>query len=94
MPIGIVRLDVPDVPKRMWWERDGCKGLRGLSPSSFALYGIDCLDPMAGDDLVVVEGEKAADALRAIGIRASSDYSNVRRVVELPPGGRWPRKAA
>ena len=65
-----VRRDVPDVPKRMWWERDGLKGLRGLSPSSFALYGIDCLDPMAGDGVVVVEGEKVADALRAIGIPA------------------------
>ena len=26
--------------------------------------------------------------------RAGLDYTNVQRVVQLPPGGRWPRKAA
>ena len=28
------------------------------------------------------------------GTRAGLDYSNVQRVVQLPPGGRWPRKVA
>lgn len=65
-----VRLDRPDGSKRMWWERDGRKGLNGLSPSGFALYEIEYVDATASDDVVVVEGEKAADALRSIGVPA------------------------
>ena len=28
------------------------------------------------------------------GTRAGLDYSNVQRIVQFPPGGRWPRKVA
>jgi putative DNA primase/helicase len=65
-----VRVDRPDGSKRMWWERDGRKGLAGLSPSAFALHGIERVDPLASDPIVLVEGEKATEALMAMGIIA------------------------
>jgi putative DNA primase/helicase len=65
-----VRVDRPDGTKRMWWERNGRKGLRGLSPSAFALYGIEDLVARRPDHVVLVEGEKAADALRLAGVTA------------------------
>jgi len=65
-----VRLDRADGSKRMWWERDGRKGLSGVSTSSFALYRIDDVAAMGGELAVVVEGEKAADALAALEIPA------------------------
>jgi energy-coupling factor transporter ATP-binding protein EcfA2/5S rRNA maturation endonuclease (ribonuclease M5) len=62
-----VRLDTPD-GKKMWWERDGRKGLGGLRPTAVPLYGIHRL----GDarEVIVTEGEKAADALLALGLSA------------------------
>ncbi len=65
-----VRLDRPDGTKRMWWERDGRKGLGGLSPSVFVLYGTERLDLAGMDAVVVVEGEKATDALASWGVVA------------------------
>lgn len=65
-----VRVDRPDGTKRMWWERGGRKGLAGLSPSTFALYGVERVDPLASEPVVLVEGEKATDALVAMGIIA------------------------
>ncbi len=63
-----VRLDRADGSKRMWWERDGRRGLSGVSTSSFALYRIDDVVASGSDRTVLVEGEKAADALAAVGI--------------------------
>jgi DNA-binding HxlR family transcriptional regulator len=62
-----VRIDTPN-GKRMWWERDGRKGLAGLRPTDLPLYGVHRL----GDarEVIVVEGEKAADALLALGLPA------------------------
>jgi 5S rRNA maturation endonuclease (ribonuclease M5)/energy-coupling factor transporter ATP-binding protein EcfA2 len=62
-----VRIDTPD-GKKMWWERDGRKGLGGLRPANLPLYGVHRL----GDarEVIVVEGEKAADALLALGLPA------------------------
>jgi 5S rRNA maturation endonuclease (ribonuclease M5)/energy-coupling factor transporter ATP-binding protein EcfA2 len=62
-----VRRDTPS-GKRLWWERDGRKGLAGLRPTDLPLYGVHRL----GDarEVIVVEGEKAADALLALGIAA------------------------
>ncbi len=65
-----VRLDFPDAPKRMWWERDGRKTLRGLKPSAFALYGIDELTSSGADQAVLVEGEKATDTLCSLRVPA------------------------
>jgi putative DNA primase/helicase len=63
-----VREDRPE-GKNLWWELpDGTRGLNGLKLASLPLYGIDRI----GEDgeMVVVEGEKAADALRSNGIAA------------------------
>ena len=55
--------------KRMWWERpDGTPGLGGLPLADLPLYGINRLT--AGPTVVLVEGEKAAEALLAAGIQA------------------------
>ena|GEM_PF-3886147 len=63
-----VRLDHADGTKRLWWKRDGRKGLRGVSPTSFALYRIDDLVSSGSDRAVIVEGERAADALHDLDI--------------------------
>lgn len=55
--------------KRMWWEQpDGRSGLGGLSIADLPLYGIDRLT--GSPTVILVEGEKAADALRSIGVQA------------------------
>jgi putative DNA primase/helicase len=64
------RLDRADGSKRIRWERDGRKGLAGVSPSSFALYRIDDVAASGEERAVLVEGEKAADALAAVGTPA------------------------
>jgi hypothetical protein len=62
------RLDGPG-GKRMWWEQpDGTSGLGGLSTADLPLYGVDRLT--ATTVVILVEGEKAADALLAIGVQA------------------------
>jgi hypothetical protein len=55
--------------KRMWWEQpDGTPGLGGFSSADLPLYGIDRL---TGSPIVIlVEGEKAAEVLLAIGVQA------------------------
>ena len=93
-----VRLDRPDGSKRMWWERDGHKGLGGLSPSAFALYGIERVNSETTDRVVLVEGEKATDALRGMGIAAVGTVTGAAatpcRDSLLPLAGRhvilWP----
>jgi hypothetical protein len=53
----------------MWWEQpDGTSGLGGLSTADLPLYGIDRLNGSA--TVILVEGEKAAEALFAAGIQA------------------------
>ena len=66
-----VRKDGPN-GKEMWWERpDGSKGLGGLATSALPLYGSETLSALADGALVVVtEGEKAADALRTVGVNS------------------------
>lgn len=55
--------------KRMWWELpDGMRGLGGLSTADLPLYGIERLSASA--TVVLVEGEKVADALLSAGIQA------------------------
>jgi hypothetical protein len=62
------RQDGPD-GKRMWWEQpDGTLGLGGLSTTDLPLFRIDQLSSSA--TVVLVEGEKAAEALLAIGVEA------------------------
>lgn len=66
------REDRPDGSKRLWWEQpDGTLGLGGLRTEDLPLYGAERLRDLPGGAAVVVtEGEKAADALRSVGIEA------------------------
>ena len=62
------RQEEPD-GKRLWWEQpDGTPGLGGLATADLPLYGIERLSGSA--TVVIVEGEKAAEALLSIGIQA------------------------
>ena len=62
------RQDGPD-GKRMWWEQpDGTPGLGGVSTADLPFYGIERLNGSA--TVILVEGEKAAEALLAAGIQA------------------------
>ncbi len=64
------RHDQPDGSKRFTWRQpDGTPGLTGIPVVDLPLYGIDRLDGMAST-VVVVEGEKCAEALWKAGIAA------------------------
>ena len=62
-PVEHVRLDLDDGSKRIWWERGGQKDLGGLDLKRLPLYGTR--HPNARD-VIIVEGEQAADALASI----------------------------
>ena len=66
-----VRQDGPD-GKKMWWEQpDGSNGLGGMASSVLPLYGSEALPALAdGAQVVVTEGEKAAEVLRSLDITA------------------------
>lgn len=49
--------------KGRWFGPDGAKGLNGRKPTDL-LYGVELLSQHPGKPVVLVEGEKAADALR------------------------------
>lgn len=54
-----------------WLSPDGTPGLNGTATAELPLYGAHLLDTWPQDvPLIVVEGEKVADALRAVGIAA------------------------
>lgn len=63
------RLNMSDGTKRMWYERNGQKTLAGLPPAELPLYNLGALleDVFATKPIILVEGEKATDALRALG---------------------------
>lgn len=59
-----VRLDYDDGRKRMWWERDGRKGLGEIETTMLPLYNVTTLNDCEPDGSVIVtEGEKACDAV-------------------------------
>lgn len=64
------RRDKPDGEKRksVWWTRpDGSKGLDGMKTADLPLYGSEKAREFPDDlPVVVVEGEKAADALAGL----------------------------
>lgn len=71
-PVAIhIRQDRP-THKHMWWEQpDGTRGLGGRRAADLPLYGCERLASAAPDaSAVVVEGEKAADALHGLGVLA------------------------
>ena len=59
------RIDHADGTKEFRWRgADGKSGLGGTPPTSFPLYGAELLDTwLESEPIVVVEGEKAKDAL-------------------------------
>jgi putative DNA primase/helicase len=64
-----VRIDYADGSKKVFWRRpDGSNGLAGYPLEQLALYGAEAIGRAKG--VIVVEGEKARDALRARGIVA------------------------
>lgn len=66
------RLDLDNGEKRVWWTRpDGSKGLGGIRTSELPLYGSERVKDYPEDvPIIVCEGEKATDALLAVGIPA------------------------
>jgi hypothetical protein len=64
-----VRNDYDYGGKDFWWERpDGNRGLGSIKAADLPLYGVHELD--GATEVVVVEGEKAADALVGLGCAA------------------------
>ncbi|MCS7187417.1 MAG: hypothetical protein RMK89_10760, partial [Armatimonadota bacterium] len=81
------RIEHADGTKTFVWRRpDGSQGLNGLSPADFPFYGIERLQP--NTDVVIVEGEKCAEALWSIGVQSVATYGantipTPRRLKEL-----------
>ncbi len=67
-----VREDLADGTKRMWWERpDGARGLGGMHTPTLPLYGSERLAKLRPDaGVLLVEGEKAAEAVWSMGLPA------------------------
>jgi len=68
------RIDFSDGTKRFAWLTPGPDGrlqpgLGGLSPADLPLYGVHLLD-RARPAVIVCEGEKATEALKALGVNA------------------------
>lgn len=64
------RLDQPDGSKRIWWTRNGSKGLDGLKIRDLPFYRCEDLAGRPDEQVVLAEGEKATDALRKQGVLA------------------------
>jgi len=57
--------------KKLWWTRDGTKGLKGLKTPNLPLYRLpDLLKTASNERVFVTEGEPACDALREHGFVA------------------------
>jgi hypothetical protein len=67
-----VRIDFPDKSKSFAWEQpNGTRGLSGTPVADLPLYGTELLSSLPdGSQVIVTEGEKAANALRNAGIPA------------------------
>ena len=65
-PVAIhYRTSLPGGGKRTWWgQPDGTKGLAGRKARTLPLYGVELLADSTATAVCIVEGEKAADALR------------------------------
>ena len=65
-PVAIhYRTTLPNGGKRIWWGLPGgSKGLGGRKARTLPLYGAELLADSAATAICIVEGEKAADALR------------------------------
>lgn len=66
-----VRLEHDDGSKSLFWRRDGENGLSGYRLAELPLYRTETLiEAPTGSTVVLTEGEKAADALAARGLRS------------------------
>ncbi|MCH7667273.1 MAG: DNA primase [Acidobacteria bacterium] len=66
-----VRIDKVGEEKKLWWERDGQKGLQGLRSAQLPLYGAHKLGDVDPSAIVyLVEGEKPQEALDSLGVVA------------------------
>jgi hypothetical protein len=81
-----VRVDLPPDPetgeprKRMWWRRNGRNGLGGMATRDLPLYGAHALPTTGGATVVVVEGEKACEALTARGVLAAGTVTGAATI--------------
>jgi KaiC/GvpD/RAD55 family RecA-like ATPase len=64
------RVDFDDGSKEYPWQRDGRSGLCGITPSHLPLYGSEKIRDWESGDIIITEGEKAADALIKAGFQA------------------------
>ena len=66
-PVAIhYRKTLPSGDKSTWWgQPDGTNGLGGRKAKTLPLYGAELLADTPAKTICIVEGEKAADALRA-----------------------------
>jgi DNA-binding transcriptional ArsR family regulator len=95
-----IRVDSADGNKCMWWELpDGSKGLNGTPLEDLPLYGAERVHDWDEDALiVVVEGEKARDALvraelKALGTVTGASGTPGQEALEVLRGRRvclWP----
>jgi hypothetical protein len=71
-----VRVDLGNGKKRMFWRREGRRGLGGLRTADLPLYGAEHVRGFdASRPVFVVEGEKAAECLLAIGAQVLGTVS-------------------
>ncbi len=79
------RWDFADRPKQFKWRQPGGTfeaGLNGSVTTSDMLYGAELLSQRPDDEVVITEGEKAANALRSVGVLALGTVSGA----EVVPG--------
>lgn len=80
-----VRVNRPDGDKSFIWERpDGRPGLGGVPAGELPLYGIDRLDGLM-QRVVIVEGEKAAEALWSAGFAAVGTVTGASSIPSSGP---------
>ena len=82
-------LDGPDGKRFRWTLPDGTSGLGGLRAVDLPLYGIDRLT--AESTVIVVEGEKAAEALWSLGIQAVGTVTGAGTILSRRSPGRAQR---
>ncbi len=58
-----IRVDYDDGSKSCFWMTDGQSGLNGFKTEDLPLYGLQWINNQSDKDIILVEGEKAADAL-------------------------------
>ena len=63
------RIDKQDDTKQIWWEKYGKSGLNGTPLGDLPLFGAELVkDCPENEQIALVEGEKARNALEAVGI--------------------------